>query len=90
MEANVINFLASCAMAQSWGMEELSFILHDDNTLEMEGNYSLRLGDDGWGTFPSQADFAAAQDVMKAEGPWPFKPVVVYDDCRNILFEAGY
>ena len=56
----------------------------------MEGNYSLRLGDDGWGTFPSQADFAAAQNAWNAEGPWPFKPTVVYNGRREIIFEAGY
>lgn len=30
MEANVVNFMAACAMAQSWGMEELSFVSHTD------------------------------------------------------------
>lgn len=49
MEANVLNFLAACAMAHDWGMEELSFISHADGTLEMEGNYSLKLHDAGWG-----------------------------------------
>ena len=91
MKTNLILFLASCAMAQSWGMEELSFILHDDDTLEMEGNYSLHLGDNGWGTYPSQQDFAVAKSVWEAEAtPWPFKPAVIYNDRREIVFEAGY
>ena len=90
MEANVLNFLAACAMAHDWGMEELSFISHADGTLEMEGNYSLKLHDAGWGGYPSQQDFAAAKAAWDSKGPWPFKPTVVYDDSRNILFEAGY
>jgi len=56
----------------------------------MEGNYSLLQGDHGWGSYPSKADFEAAQAAWEVKGPWPFKPVVVYDDCRNIIFEAGY
>lgn len=47
MEANILNLIAACVMAQEWGMEELSFILYPNGYLEMEGNYSLR--DDGWG-----------------------------------------
>lgn len=90
MEANIMNFLASCAMAQSWGMEELSFVSHENGVLEMEGNYSLQLHDEGWGHYPSKEDFAVAKAAWDGKGDWPFKPVVVYDDCRNILFEAGY
>lgn len=87
---NLMLFLASCAMAQSWGMEELSFILHDDESLEMEGNYSIRPNDNGWGVYPSKEDFETAQAAWEGNGAWPFKPTVVYNGRREIIFEAGY
>lgn len=88
MEANILNLIAACVMVQEWGMEELSFILYPNGYLEMEGNYSLR--DDGWGVYPSQQDFETAKATLVAEGPWPFKPTVLYGEHRRILFEAGY
>lgn len=90
MEATMLNLIAACVMAQGWGMEELSFILYPNGYLEMEGNYSLKLHDDGWGMFPSQHDFAVAKSVLEGDDPWPFKPTVLYGAHRKILFEAGY
>ena len=88
MENNSTNFLAACAMANNWGMEELSFIAHEDGTLEMEGNYSL--SSDGWGVLPSPKDFETAKSMKGKVMVWPFKPVVVYNHRREIVFEAGY
>lgn len=88
MENNATNFLAACAMAQDWGREELSFIAHENGELEMEWNYSLFSND--WGILPSKEDFAVVESMKGKVMPWPFKPTVVYDDNRNIIFEAGY
>ena len=91
MKNNSLNFLASCAMAQDWGMEALAFVAHENGQLEMEGNYALHSSSNlDWGVLPSKKDFEIAKSMKGRKMAWPFKPVVVYDDRRNIIFEAGY
>ena len=91
MEFTPLNLIAACVMASDWGVKELSFIIHENGFMEMEGNYCPRSDSNlDWGIYPTEKDFEMAKMAWVKKGPWPFKPTVVYDHNRHIVFEAGY
>ena len=86
-KATIFTILAAMEMVAEWSMEKIFMRHYTDDSLEFEGNYAIKSPSNVWGQVPTEENYRAAARAFSEEGPWPYKPLVIYGPKMEVEFE---